>query len=386
MRRELLIALGFALAMPVLQARADSVAYQIDAAHDGHASFPDGFSAPLKLKWTRNLEGSVSYPLIAKGIVFVTVDGPKKGESQLTALSLQTGETLWQQTIAGGLVTASNLAYDNGRVFVLNSGGMLWAFAADNTGRLLWTSHTLPGAFTPPVAANGLVYVNAGDSGIVLFAIDEQTGKIIWQKSDGYGSNSEPVLGEDGVYEAYVCSYRKYDAAKGKLIWRDQLPCSGGGIDYPVYYGNRLYFHSGGPLNAVILNATSGKITGSLSSGTAVIWQSSTSPEYRVLTYDDGALISFSPGNGNIDWRFKGSGNFPVAPIVINDLVAVASNAGKKGKLVLLDAKTGKPVWSQTLGGPMIEDDFPYSPTPGLAASDGYLLVPSSNLLTAFGQ
>lgn len=98
----------------------DAVAYQINPAHDGHTSFPAGFSAPLKRAWSRNLGGQVSYPIIANGMVFVTVGNTANNpSSELYALDLSTGKIVWQKLI-GGPFSWSNATYENGRVFVIS--------------------------------------------------------------------------------------------------------------------------------------------------------------------------------------------------------------------------------------------------------------------------
>ena len=67
-------------------------AYQIDPLHDGH-SVDTGLTTPLTKRWSVDLGGTVSYPLVEHGRVFVTV-GTTNGAS-LVALSASTGGTLW---------------------------------------------------------------------------------------------------------------------------------------------------------------------------------------------------------------------------------------------------------------------------------------------------
>ena len=47
------------------------MAYQIDATHSG-AQY-DSVTPPLTQRWSRDLGGQISYPLIAGGRIFVTV-------------------------------------------------------------------------------------------------------------------------------------------------------------------------------------------------------------------------------------------------------------------------------------------------------------------------
>ncbi|HVC85701.1 MAG TPA: hypothetical protein VNC12_10670, partial [Solirubrobacteraceae bacterium] len=65
---------GFALLAPAV-ANATStdlaVAYQLDPAHDGNQT-GSSITAPLSLAWSVALQGSISYPLIVNGVVYVT--------------------------------------------------------------------------------------------------------------------------------------------------------------------------------------------------------------------------------------------------------------------------------------------------------------------------
>ena len=75
----------------------------------------------------------------------------------LYALNQVTGATVWSQRI-GGPYYWSAAAYDAGRVFVVNSGGLLTAFEAAS-GAAAW-SVQLPGQYmfsSPPTADGGMV-------------------------------------------------------------------------------------------------------------------------------------------------------------------------------------------------------------------------------------
>src|ERR1044072_6169481 len=109
-----------------------SVAYQIDLAHTGSSSEP--IVPPLIRRWSRDLGGQISYPIIADGKVFVTVTNqtPTGGfvGSSLYALNATSGVTSWGPFNLGGTHPWSGLAYENGRIFALNYDGLLRAFDA----------------------------------------------------------------------------------------------------------------------------------------------------------------------------------------------------------------------------------------------------------------
>jgi fibronectin type III domain protein len=90
----------------------ESVTFQNNTVHDGYDP-ASPLVPPLTLKWSRDLSGSrvtsISYPLIAHGLVFVTTAGQA---NKLMALNEHTGTTVWSANI-GGTYGFVNAAYDS---------------------------------------------------------------------------------------------------------------------------------------------------------------------------------------------------------------------------------------------------------------------------------
>jgi outer membrane protein assembly factor BamB len=154
-----------------------AVTYQIDYAHSGRAVFQDPITFPNNPAWSVTLNGAISYPLIAGGMVYVTTSSPGTGGgiygTSLYALDEETGDIVWGPVAISGTYYWSASAYDHGKIFVINFDGLLRSFDAV-TGTPGW-SKQLPGqyAFTsPPTAINGIVYVGGAGSGGTLYAVD----------------------------------------------------------------------------------------------------------------------------------------------------------------------------------------------------------------------
>lgn len=79
-----------------------AVAYQLDPAHDGFQT-GDPITTPLSKVWSDSITGSISYPLIVNGVVYVTV-GSSSG-STLEAIDQATGATLWSHGLGGSFGT-----------------------------------------------------------------------------------------------------------------------------------------------------------------------------------------------------------------------------------------------------------------------------------------
>ena len=93
-----------ALRLPVARAGSDAVAYQITTGHGGRQAAGTLSTGSLAQEWTRTLGGTgggiaeagdVSYPVIAGGRVYVTVENTNTYGTTLYALSAGTGTTDW---------------------------------------------------------------------------------------------------------------------------------------------------------------------------------------------------------------------------------------------------------------------------------------------------
>jgi hypothetical protein len=149
-----------------------AVAYQIDYAHSGFATFGTPLMFPSIPTWSVTLDGPASYPLIVDGKVFVTT------LTSVYALDKLTGMVVWGPVAIPGTSWLGH-AYDHGKLFVVNDGGMLRSFDAA-TGQAGWSTK-LPGQYafsSPPTAVNGVIYVGGAGSAGTLYAVDESTGNV----------------------------------------------------------------------------------------------------------------------------------------------------------------------------------------------------------------
>jgi len=302
------------------------VAYQIDATHSG-AQF-DTVTPPLARRWSRDLGGQISYPLIANGRIFVTV------ATKLYALDEVNGATLWGPVDLGGTYGWSNAAYDAGRVFAVNYNGVLSAFDAAS-GALLW-SKQLPGQYafdSPPTASGGVVYVVGAGTGVTLYAVDEQDGAVNWSELMFSGSDSSPAVTSTGVFVSFACNaVYDFSPQDGSLIWQHSEGCTGGGGSTPVFFGGRLY--EGDSLtDKRMFHAPTGAVLGTFPAGPPPAFSGSTG---FFLT---GSILKARDAySGAVRWSFTGDGTLISAPIVDNGYVYIGS---RSGKVYALDGRRG---------------------------------------------
>jgi len=371
-----------------------AVAYQIDPAHTGFQS--DGPTPPLVQRWSRplgNSDSTISYPLIAEGKVFVLVDNGIDFGTNLYALDAATGATVWgpfQDKLHR--FSFAGLAYDAGRVFVLNFDGFLRAFNA-SSGALIWETflageypdHRVLWEFTsPPTAMGGTVYVAGAGFGAEVLAISEQDGTLKWFTAVNGGQHSSPAVSASAVYVSFAgAASTALSPTTGQLLWQFRT-ASGGGGRTPVLFNNRLYVRDLVFRGHKVLDALTGTQIAAVDEnavgGDPPAPAFSDSMGYFADTAN--GLKARNPATLATLWTFNGDSPINTAPIVVNGYVYVASY---NGTLYALNAQTGTSVWSTNLGASFLQpDENNAEMLTGFAAANGMLIVPAGNRLIAF--
>ena len=392
-RKAVGVLLGAAVSVGALVAPAgaqgtqvgESTAYQVDARHDGSVVDSKVGAPPLTKKWSRDLGGSVSYPIVADGRVFATAVSPSGHGTTLYAVNAATGKDAWAPVGLGGTYPWSALAYGGGRLYALNGDGVMTAFDPA-TGAKIWTA-ALPGQYSftsPPTYAGGVVYTGGAGSGGTLYAVDAASGAVRWKQSVMNGDESSPAVTPTGVYVSYACEQTyAFDPASGNPIWHHATDCEGGGGRTPVLGDGGVWVRDDGVKTPTVLNAATGVVRDTYAAG-----GSSPAPAFdgRQGYFVDGGVLQerYAPTLAT-RWTFKGDGRLTTAPIVVNGYVYVGSQTGH---LWALNGATGKSVWSTSVGAPINTPDEhnPSQPLTGLGAGNGVVVVPATNLLVAYGQ
>ncbi|HET7590154.1 MAG TPA: PQQ-binding-like beta-propeller repeat protein [Solirubrobacterales bacterium] len=275
----------------------------------------------LKEAWSVPIEGTGVYgsyawaPVEVNGVIY-----SQDLESNVSALDLENGETIWSTKFESPSHGPNGLSVGQGRVYGTTASA---AFAVDQkTGKKLWETPLNGAVDIAPATARGMVFVatvpetpNAEyEAGLVgtLYALDAKTGKQLWEF-----------------------------ATVPKNLWGDPGVNSGGGLWYPPSFdeeGN-LYAGTGNPAP---LPGTPNKPWGSSRPGDN--------------HYAD-SLVKLNEKTGKVEWYYQQTPhniydwdfqNTPVIATVGGRKLAIGS--GKSGWVVAVDAKTGKPVWKTSVG------------------------------------
>jgi outer membrane protein assembly factor BamB len=375
------LAAGLLLAVPAAASASSTdqaVAYQLDPDHDGYQT-ADPITTPLTQAWSVTLPGSISYPLIVNGVVYVTANVASGSGTTLYAIEQATGATLWSHPL-GGANNVSGIVYDGGRVFALNNSGVLTAYDA-STGTSDW-SLTLPGATefdNPPGVGDGFVYAGGGGGTGIVYAVSEETGALVWKTNDNGSDESAPVVTPTGVYVTYAGD-EDYDfnPYTGAVIWHYNTGDSGGGGTTPVLANDEI-FGRDSVFGNVILSADSGSDLGTFSSTYAPAAGGGV-----LYTASAGTLDAFTNwGLGSQSWSFSGDSHIDTAPLVDGTLVFEGSSSGE---LYALNASDGSTAWSTATGVdiPAPDERTSAQPLTGMGVGENTLIVPAGSTLLAY--
>jgi len=178
---------------------------------------------------------------------------------ELNPVSFQTpdGKKGWAVRIPGGRPIATP-AYANGFIFVGGGYGSHEFYALDaQSGAVVWKIRTADDGPTAAVVEDGYVVFNT--ESCTLIVVDGKTGKVIWQKWLGDPLMSQPAIANGRLYIAYPAGHPRsevkgkgrntenhwshrllcLDLRTGEFIWEQQI--TGDAISAPVVAHGVVY-------------------------------------------------------------------------------------------------------------------------------------------------
>jgi outer membrane protein assembly factor BamB len=249
--------------------------------------------------------------------------------------------------------------YVGGKLYLVNNSGYAFALDAD-TGKVLWERRIgRLNASSPAYYNHRLYIVNLVPGHIVK--LDARTGKTIWKRRLPGRAESSPVVIDHSVF--FGCENGQLfslSTRSGDVRWATSL---GGPVkSAPAYYGGDLYVGDyGGYMNAV--DAETGKLkwqSGSLGpgfGGTGAFYSTPAVAFGRVYAgNNDARVYSFDAGDGTLAWSYSTGGYAYSGPTVASTPHSPPSVyiGSFDGNVYALGAKDGNLRWSRSAGGQVI--------------------------------
>ncbi|NPA35898.1 MAG: PQQ-binding-like beta-propeller repeat protein [Chlorobi bacterium] len=287
----------------------------------GHASTDVSLSM-LKEVWVKNCKGNIwmAPPVEANGKVYAgTIDDFGLNRCGIHAYNAASGSRLWRYKTKGSV--KNTFCYYDGKILATDNFGIAYAVDA-NTGDLIWEKElgqTTPGGYiTGNVVYNGVYYTGYGN---YLQALDAKTGKRIWINQDWRGGDgaASTMIVEEGVLIAAADRHTLYahDIKTGRLLWK---------------FGDKRY---------------------RLRSSSAT-WKDDT-----LYVASDKGIGLFNIHTGELYKYLETGYDLMVAtrPLIINDILVMGT---KSNGLVAFNRYNGKEVWKVITGDALIYTS-PYS-------------------------
>jgi outer membrane protein assembly factor BamB len=269
--------------------------------------------------------GYSSTPVVENGVMYA-----QDIDSNVQAIDLDSGETIWTHKYDSTSVGPNGLSVVDGTVYGA-TGDSVFALRASN-GDQLWikklTRNANEGIDMPPGVHDGTVYVStvpgnakafyAGSGQAVLWAMDASTGDTKW----------------------------KWPEVPANL-WSDKYTHlnSGGGQWYPPTFDGRGNMYVG--------VANPAPFPGVRAGGKSLPWGASRpGPDL----YTD-SIVKLDEQTGKVIWHYQLTPhdiydydleNSPIISEANGKQIVI--DGGKAGILVAVDAQTGKPIWKRQVG------------------------------------
>jgi outer membrane protein assembly factor BamB len=248
--------------------------------------------------------------------------------------------------------------YANGRLYAVNNDGNAFALDAE-TGKVLWERRVGRLNASSPAYAKGRLYIVNLVPGHII-KLDAKTGSIIWKHPLPNRAESSPLVIGSSVYFGCENGYLySLSTVNGNIRWKTQL---GGPVKAaPAYRDGVLYVGDyGGDMNA--LRASDGKLiwqTGSLGTGYSGGEFYSTPAVAFGRVYagnNDDRVYSFLQSDGELAWTHSTGGYVYSGPTVAStrDTPPTVYIGSFDGNVYALNARNGETRWSRSAGGQVV--------------------------------
>ncbi|WP_223590033.1 outer membrane protein assembly factor BamB family protein [Neobacillus bataviensis] len=331
-----------------------------NAQHTGAAK--DTLDAGLSLGWTYRTPGTIltSSPAISNGMVYVgTRDESGSEHHAIHAVDLETGNKRWEVK-ADAQVQASPAVAD-GIVYASSIRGTIYAMNAQ-TGEIIWEKTVgkdqvqRAWMYYSPTVMDGVVYqAYSTGSGGKMMALDAKTGEEKWNVplAGGWIVESTPVVKEGKIYVGGDGGWLiSLDASTGKELWRKK-PAGGWMHSMPSIADGRVYMGYGGGLLVSLDAATGKELWRYKSPDSSYIAGDTTGSSPAVadgvvyMGFPDGNVAALDAATGTKKWSYHTKGGIISSAAVSGETVFIGSN---DGNLYALDSLTGQPLWQHEIG------------------------------------
>ncbi|NHN34624.1 PQQ-binding-like beta-propeller repeat protein [Paenibacillus agricola] len=215
-----------------------------------------------KLVWKNEIREWVNAaPLVSNGRVIIGTDNGK-----IMSIDAYNGKVIWEISTQKKLGVRSVIKESNGNIFVYANDGLLYSIdeiegkvnwiyrthLADND----WSKNQIGSLLlTSPIISENHIYFGSWDG--YFYAVNESTGRLVWEKNTNGYISTFPIKVEDTLYFSNDATSFALNAKSGNVIWSRKVGNSSINTAF-VYHKEKLIY---GVQNKII---TLSAITGDL--------------------------------------------------------------------------------------------------------------------------
>jgi outer membrane protein assembly factor BamB len=338
-----------------------------NASHTGTYPQHTGEQNYAGLQWRFQTQGAVrSSPVLSNGVIYVG-----SSDGSLYAIDAGTGKQVWR--FDAGTAISSTPAVADGLVFFQGFDNAVYAINS-NSGALRWKVNIGPSIALPWGHESGDFWVSSptivgttlliGSADSCLYALEANSGKIIWKAKTGGRIRSSPAV-EDSI--AYVGSYDglmyAFSLENGSRRWTfasagSALKSGDFGYDRrsiqssPSVSSGRVFFGArDGSIYAV--NASTGNQLWRVTAG--VNWYPSSPAVHDNVVFtgnsDSRFIQAIAAKSGTILWTLNAGINVFASPSVASGVVYTGD---WNGVMHATDEASGKDLWTFHIDGERI--------------------------------
>jgi eukaryotic-like serine/threonine-protein kinase len=333
----------------VIQDSPDTLIYRANLERTGVYQSPGPKSSP-NLVWKFPAGDSIySAPAIFEGVAYF---GSHDGH--LYAVDIAAGEALWSYETDDMVISSPMVANDV--IYFGSDDGHLFALDI-HTGEMLWAYKTGDWVSSSPVVSAGMVIFGSWDG--FLYALDAQTGVEVWKyevegihnPAEGLqkGVDNSPAISDGRVLfgssqiggASRELFFYALDLQTGEVLWSYS---TWNVITSPAVLGSKVYFGGFGSFYG--FNLQDGSLELEFRSG---IVTTAPALENGVAYYgtEDGYLFAVDLERKEEKWVFETGDYISFPPSVSNGVVYFGSS---NGMFRALDSHTGQLLWEYDTG------------------------------------
>ncbi len=260
----------------------------------------------------------------------------------LVSLNPENGQENWQFEAASRFVGAP-LATEKA-VYAPAADGTLYAL--DLEGAPLWDTpfKSEKALWATPVLGIDALYVSSLDHN--LYALNPDTGSVLWSATLDGALNSAPLLYEGRLYVGtFAQQVVALDATSGEILW--VTPTDGWVWATPQLLGERLFV---GDVSGTFyaLNLSDGSVAWSITPDGPITSNAAIGEDTVYFTTESGTLYAVDPADGATRWTYAVEGQLYTAPQIAGNSLLIAPITKENTLLIALDAQQGTQRWAFT--------------------------------------